>query len=201
MRRLASLVLVLTCAFLTSCKADDFMRGRVTATGTATAQAFRVKDGIEEPITDAYTLSGQGSATAQTIKPYLTLDGSWSRTPTAARAVEEPGAVLLRPAVVAGALPTACAPAYAAPRAAGPCAPAPQYAPPPPVTYVAVPAAGACATGVCAVPQAGGPPTLRAAMGLPPPPSAPQVAGAALAIPVHAVDCALQFVKCLFLIP
>lgn len=100
MRRLLSLFLLLIAANVTiACSSNDFYRGHVETNGLASAQAFHVKDGVQEAITSKYVIQGQGAATVQTIKPYLTLDGNWQATAETAdnEPHEEPGAVLLRP--------------------------------------------------------------------------------------------------------
>lgn len=141
MRRLLSLLLVLPSLVLAACSSQDFYRGRVDGEGVTSAQALRVKDGAEQPVSPKYTVSGKFAVTAQSVKPYLTLDGDWKvdNAPSAAPVVEEPGAVLLRP------LPPGAPSGMKTVTCDGK-----------PALLVPVPAAEqpACAGGSCALPEA-----------------------------------------------
>lgn len=144
MRRLYLLCLLLPLLVgLAACSSNDFYRGHVETSGTASAQAFHVRDGVPESITNKYTLTGQGAATVQTVKPYLTLDGAWQadQTPGAARA-EEPGAVLMRPAPPS-ASPYPVVKYNGQPAMLVPLTPTP-----------AAPGVGDCPSGSCTIPLA-----------------------------------------------
>lgn len=91
---LAALLGAVTVGSTTGCQSD--YRGRVEANGEASAQAFRVENGVEVPVTAKYRVQGQGVATAQSVKPYLTLDGAWAPDVGSAKTVEA-DAVLIRP--------------------------------------------------------------------------------------------------------
>lgn len=98
MRRLSLLFTALCAAFVSvACSSNDFYRARVESTGQANAQASRVKDGVESPVTARYSVEGYGVATAQSVKPYLTLDGAWTPDVSASNGTFEPDAVLVRP--------------------------------------------------------------------------------------------------------
>ena len=137
MRRFLSILTVAVAVLVTGCSSNDFYRGRVEASGGASAQAYRVKDGNETAVTNRYTIDGKGTATVQTVKPYLTLDGAWSvdQVPGAS-VVEAPGSVVIRnaaapvvgaaapecpdgncpcPNPVVGAAPRECGPVYKSP--------------------------------------------------------------------------------------
>lgn len=158
MRRFLLPLLALVAVVAAGCSSDNFYRGRAETNGQGSAQAFRVQDGVETPITSRYTITGRGSATVQTVKPYLTLDGAWSAdtTPGATgTVVEDKDAVVIRRETFASATQpgtvkwngkpallvpvddnASCAdgscpvPATPAPKAAPPCAPPPAAAPP-----------------------------------------------------------------------
>lgn len=98
MKSLALFAALAVSVLLAACSSNDFYRARVEGDGHLAAQAFRVKDGAESAITNRYTLDGKGSVSGQTVKPYLTLDGSWraDQTPAASRVTEDSDAVLIR---------------------------------------------------------------------------------------------------------
>lgn len=123
MRRFLPLLVVLAFASVAfGCASNDFYRGRVTAQGGAQAQAFHVKDGVEQSITNRYTVTGEGTATVQTVKPYLTLEGAWAPdvTPGAAPKAEQPGAVVIRPTGAPAAAPAPRKPVCTGPECAAP---------------------------------------------------------------------------------
>lgn len=98
------LLLVALAAFLLpACTSDNHYAAEMAGTGNARAQAFHVVDGEKQAITKNYTAQGEFAATVQTVKPYLTLDGTW--TTDAAGMAEEPGAVLIRPLPARGPQP------------------------------------------------------------------------------------------------
>lgn len=200
MRRIASLLAgVALVASLSACTSDNFYRGRVEAAGGASAQAFRVKDGVETPVTNRYVVQGQGTATVQTVKPYLTLDGSWAPdiAPGVAGAREEPGAVVMR---------GAGAPAAAKPAACPPCS------------------GGSCALPGAAAPNRCGQPVYRGCDGTPggtrvnnpstripevapgtgwpcgknPPPGVVGMVGIPAAVAAHVGVCFVNFLRCVF---
>lgn len=173
-RLLLALLCCLPLLALAACSSDNFYRGTVEGDGKASARAVQVKDGVEQPITNTYTVTGQYRATAQSIKPYLTLDGDWAAT-ASAREDEphaEPGAVLIRP------LPPGDAsdgrhvildgkPCYAVPEAP-------------------------CANGVCSLPGAGQSKVVAAPPVVPAPCAPPAVAPPPLpeaAAPALPSDC------------
>lgn len=213
-------VAALLALVLAGCTSQDFYRGRVTATGQATAQAFRVVDGVEQPVTSLYTLSGQGSATAQSTKPYLTLDGSWEAGKSAAAVPEEPDAVLIRrPAAALKApaprktiildgvecevSPVVKEAAAPVPFAADPCAPTVKAAP------VAAEDCRPSYVSPCTGVVGGTRPEPIGALDKPIPPgtgwpcgdsAGPKglgaVPAAAVGIPVHVVGCFIEFLRC-----
>lgn len=172
---------LLACSLLANagCSSDNFYRGRVESQGGATAQAFHVKDGVEDAVTNRYSAKAGGVATVQTVKPYLTLDGEWTldQAPAAGVAInEEPGSVVVRP------LPPGSAAA--------------------PVRNVVLDgkpgtfipsAAGSCDGPTCALPPRAAPaPAAPVCQPVPPPPAAPLPVCApppAAAPPAAASDC------------
>lgn len=139
--RSALAALALAACFLTACRSDNYYRAEVEASGGGSAQAFHVEKGVKTPVTDRYVATGSATATVQSIKPYLTLDGSWSRdsVPGAGAPVEEgdsvkvncPGGVCRVPGAAAPAAAPSCG--FPAPGASGyvrlPAPPPPQASP------------------------------------------------------------------------
>lgn len=210
MRRIYSLLAAgALVASLAGC-ANNFYRGRVTSQGTATAQAYHVQDGVEKAITNRYTVSGNGTATVQTVKPFLTLDGAWTPdvTPGAQRVVEEDGSVVIRgappvPPVVSSS-PPRCPPP--------PSCSGPECAPP----GVAAAPSSRCGEPVyrgCDGTPGGNRPTASTYEEPPIPPGTgwpcdPElgatVMGVALAPPgffLHLGECFVNFVGCVFSFP
>jgi len=215
---------------LPACTSDNFYRGRTEVVGQGSAQVFRVKNGTEEPVTSRYTMTGQGAATVQTVKPYLTLDGAWRSDVAGVAADEEPGAVLLRPLPPGGSsgvkmsvvtcdgrpamllpLPQPSAPALPLPSAAPPACSGPDCGVPGAAQATCLPVYVGCdgtAGGHRPEPVGALPKRVAPGTGWPCGAKPPEVGAAvmgALAVPpgflLHVGECFADFVRCVFTLP